>query len=62
MNYTIVVLGGTFAIALIYYYFPRYGGIYWFRGPVPNLNIGDDLKTEISEKGVEELLEVSQEK
>ncbi|THH11998.1 hypothetical protein EW145_g293 [Phellinidium pouzarii] len=34
MNYTIVVLGGVFVLALIYFYFPVYGGIHWFNGPV----------------------------
>ena len=33
MNYTVVVLGGTFALALAYYYFPVYGGVHWFTGP-----------------------------
>ena len=33
MNYTIVVLGGVLILALVYYYFPVYGGVYWFTGP-----------------------------
>ncbi|KAF9220253.1 amino acid transporter [Gyrodon lividus] len=36
MNYTSVVLGGVMALAMIWYYFPVYGGVHWFQGPVPN--------------------------
>ncbi|KAJ7618134.1 amino acid/polyamine transporter I [Mycena polygramma] len=42
MNYTAVVLGGVLLLALCYYYFPRYGGVYWFRGPVANVDVGED--------------------
>ena len=59
MNYTIVVLGGTFALALIYYYFPRYGGVHWFSGPISNI---DGPKEESSEKGYGESEEVYHEK
>ncbi|KIY51817.1 amino acid transporter [Fistulina hepatica ATCC 64428] len=38
MNYTVVVLGGVLLLSLIYYYFPRYGGVHWFRGPVPTVD------------------------
>ncbi|KAH8115111.1 amino acid transporter [Phellopilus nigrolimitatus] len=34
MNYTIVVLGSVMIFSLIYYYFPKYGGVYWFKGPI----------------------------
>lgn len=34
MNYATVVLGGVLALAIIYYFFPRYGGKYWFQGPL----------------------------
>lgn len=34
MNYTVVVLGGVLMLSLAYYYFPVYGGAYWFAGPV----------------------------
>lgn len=37
MNYTVAVLGGVMVLSLVYYYFPKYGGIYWFTGPVPNV-------------------------
>ena len=34
MNYTVVVVGGTIMLSLGYYFFPVYGGMYWFTGPV----------------------------
>ncbi|KZV66718.1 amino acid transporter [Peniophora sp. CONT] len=37
MNYAIVVFGGVVAFSLAYYYFPKYGGVHWFKGPVSNL-------------------------
>ncbi|EPQ55770.1 APC amino acid permease [Gloeophyllum trabeum ATCC 11539] len=37
MNYTIVVLGGVLILSLVWYYFPKYGGVHWFKGPVPTV-------------------------
>ncbi|RPD60766.1 APC amino acid permease [Lentinus tigrinus ALCF2SS1-7] len=37
MNYTIVVLGGVFVLSLVWYYFPKYGGVHWFTGPIPTI-------------------------
>lgn len=37
MNYSVVVLGGVTILSVLYYYFPKYGGIHWFRGPVVTL-------------------------
>ena len=34
MNYTVVVLGGWFVLSLVWYYFPVYGGVHWFTGPI----------------------------
>ncbi|EJF60127.1 APC amino acid permease [Dichomitus squalens LYAD-421 SS1] len=34
MNYTVVVLGGVLFLSLVWYYFPVYGGVHWFTGPV----------------------------
>ncbi|KIM68949.1 hypothetical protein SCLCIDRAFT_7133 [Scleroderma citrinum Foug A] len=42
MNYTVVVLGGVFALSIVWYYFPVYGGVHWFTGPVRNVNVGDE--------------------
>ncbi|KAH9946464.1 APC amino acid permease [Amylocystis lapponica] len=44
MNYTSVFLGGWILLCLVYYYFPVYGGVYWFRGPVANVEmVGEKL-------------------
>ena len=37
MNYTVVVLGGVLILCLVWYYFPVYGGVHWFEGPVPTV-------------------------
>jgi amino acid transporter len=34
MNYTVVVLGGVLFLSLVWYYFPVYGGVHWFTGPL----------------------------
>jgi len=34
MNYTVVVVGGILGSSVMYYFFPKYGGRYWFTGPV----------------------------
>ncbi|KAG6908706.1 hypothetical protein DXG01_003639 [Tephrocybe rancida] len=38
MNYTVVVLLGIMVLSVIWFYFPKYGGIYWFTGPVANID------------------------
>ncbi|KAF8553643.1 amino acid transporter [Imleria badia] len=47
MNYTIVVLGGVLVLSLVWYYFPVYGGVHWFSGPVPNVG-NDDIAERVS--------------
>ncbi|EKM52368.1 uncharacterized protein PHACADRAFT_260687 [Phanerochaete carnosa HHB-10118-sp] len=37
MNYTSVVLFGTLFLSLLWYYCPVYGGVHWFKGPVPTI-------------------------
>ncbi|KAE9388550.1 hypothetical protein BT96DRAFT_1004090 [Gymnopus androsaceus JB14] len=32
MNYTVLVMGGVTVLSTVYYYFPVYGGIHWFKG------------------------------
>ncbi|KAF8227382.1 amino acid transporter [Tricholoma matsutake] len=44
MNYTVLVFGGTLAISIFYFYFPIYGGIYWFNGPVSTITDDNTLK------------------
>jgi hypothetical protein len=39
MNYTSVVFGGVMVLSLVYYYFPKYGGVYWFKGPISNVDL-----------------------
>lgn len=38
MNYTVVVLGGTMFLSVAWYYFPKYGGVHWFTGPIANID------------------------
>ncbi|KAJ6529034.1 amino acid/polyamine transporter I [Mycena vulgaris] len=37
MNYSVVVAGAVLVLALSYYYFPIYGGVHWFEGPMGNV-------------------------
>ncbi|KAJ3569587.1 hypothetical protein NP233_g4958 [Leucocoprinus birnbaumii] len=37
MNYNIVVVGGVLGLSVLWYYFPKYGGVHWFKGPVRNV-------------------------
>ncbi|KAF5375416.1 hypothetical protein D9615_008014 [Tricholomella constricta] len=39
MNYTVVVLGGVMLLSVVWYYFPKYGGVYWFTGPISNIDM-----------------------
>ena len=39
MNYTCVVAGGWLLFCVLYYFIPRYGGIYWFKGPLANVEL-----------------------
>ncbi|OBZ74436.1 putative amino-acid permease C11D3.08c [Grifola frondosa] len=56
MNYTIVVLGGVFFLSLVWYYFPKYGGVHWFTGPIPTVEkdgqsaSSDDSMEKVAEK------------
>ncbi|KAL0954677.1 hypothetical protein HGRIS_003626 [Hohenbuehelia grisea] len=45
MNYTVVVLGGILSLSVIYYFFPRYGGVHWFKGPVSTVE-SDELASQ----------------
>jgi len=44
MNYTVVVLGGVLVLSLVWYYFPVYGGVHWFTGPVRNVGKDDAVE------------------
>ncbi|CUA75900.1 putative amino-acid permease PB24D3,02c [Schizosaccharomyces pombe 972h-] [Rhizoctonia solani] len=39
MNYAVVVLGGVMVGCLIWYWFPKYGGVNWFKGPVMTVDV-----------------------
>ncbi|KAF9254651.1 amino acid transporter [Marasmius fiardii PR-910] len=43
MNYTSLVIGGVVLFATLYYFFPVYGGRYWFEGPAVTIDDDDDL-------------------
>jgi len=54
----VVVMGGVFIGSLIWYFFPKYGGRYWFKGPVPTVGAmveedsGEEhIKSENDKKG-----------
>jgi len=49
MNYTVVVLGGVLGLSLVWYYFPKYGGVHWFTGPVANIDMGETEKVDLEE-------------
>ncbi|KAG8743054.1 GABA-specific high-affinity permease [Ceratobasidium sp. 414] len=41
MNYTVVVMGAVFIGSLIWYWFPKYGGVNWFEGPITTVEVLD---------------------
>ncbi|KAF8662742.1 hypothetical protein AX16_001100 [Volvariella volvacea WC 439] len=45
MNYTAVVLGGVLGGSIIWFYFPKYGGVHWFTGPISNTTEEEFLGT-----------------
>jgi len=47
MNYTVVVLGGILLLPVVWFYFPKKGGVYWFTGPVPNVGSESSSKNEV---------------
>jgi len=54
MNYTVVVLGGILFLASVYFFFPLYGGMYWFKGPIRTVgDVGPDQVREGSVDSVE---------
>ncbi|KIM68947.1 hypothetical protein SCLCIDRAFT_1209167 [Scleroderma citrinum Foug A] len=59
MNYTVVVLGGVFTLSMVWYYFPVYGGVHWFTGPIRNISRGDEDSSPNTDVK-EEMCEVSE--
>ncbi|KAG8696381.1 GABA-specific high-affinity permease [Ceratobasidium sp. 394] len=41
MNYAVVVTGAVFIGSLIWYWFPKYGGVHWFEGPIATVEVLD---------------------
>ncbi|KAG9118924.1 GABA-specific high-affinity permease [Ceratobasidium sp. 392] len=41
MNYAVVVTGAVFIGCLIWYWFPKYGGVHWFKGPIATVEVLD---------------------
>lgn len=62
MNYTVVVLGGVLSLSLVWYYFPVYGGVHWFTGPVSNVDNDDVAGNASGDYSVEEVEVVVEEK
>ena len=52
MNYTVVVLFGTLFLSLAWYYFPVYGGVHWFTGPVATIAKDQSLQVTGDEETV----------
>ncbi len=48
MNYATVVFGGVLGLAILYYFFPRYGGRHWFQGPLGALRVLENDAKEAS--------------
>ena len=57
MNYSIVVLGGIMLFSIIYYYFPKYGGVHWFKGPIRTIGNMDPNTEERAGLGKDEEVE-----
>lgn len=53
MNYAVLVVGGWLFLCLLYYYFPVYGGMYWFKGPVANVSVMEKEELDDEKLGVE---------
>lgn len=47
MNYTVVLLIGVLVLSLMWYYFPVYGGVHWFTGPVRNIGTDDERAEDV---------------
>ncbi|KAH9973550.1 APC amino acid permease [Lactifluus volemus] len=62
MNYTVVVIGGVLILSLVWYYFPVYGGVHWFEGPVPTVVGYRGGRKWMAQKDVEEVHDASVEK
>lgn len=39
-----ITIGGILILATIYFYFPKYGGKYWFKGPIRTIDVNMDSR------------------
>ncbi|TFY80922.1 hypothetical protein EWM64_g3091 [Hericium alpestre] len=53
MNYIVVVSGSVILLSLTYYFCPKYGGRYWFKGPIRTVDdsVMSDESTSVSQDG-----------
>ncbi|QRW03747.1 amino acid permease [Ceratobasidium sp. AG-Ba] len=51
MNYAVVVMGAVMIGSLIWYWFPKYGGVNWFEGPVATVEVLDQPASIPEEQG-----------
>ncbi|QRV89535.1 amino acid permease [Ceratobasidium sp. AG-Ba] len=51
MNYAVVVMGAVMIGSLIWYWFPKYGGVNWFEGPVATVQVLDQPASIPEEQG-----------
>ncbi|KAK2462642.1 hypothetical protein APHAL10511_005375 [Amanita phalloides] len=51
MNYAAIVFGGVLILATMYFYVPKYGGMYWFKGPIRTTSdsLGESSDVQLSE-------------
>jgi hypothetical protein len=47
MSYTVVVLGRVTPLSVVWYYFPKYGGVHWFTDPILEISLSS-IETEDS--------------
>ncbi|KAF8347229.1 amino acid transporter [Amanita rubescens] len=50
MNYAVVVFGGVLILSIVYFYCPKYGGKYWFKGPIRTLDAVDSQDGAVSDE------------
>ena len=52
-----VVLGGVMILSLVWYYFPVYGGVHWFTGPIPTIDKAGSTTAESGRPSTSDSLE-----
>ena len=44
--------GGALLLSIVYFYFPKYGGVYWFKGPIRTSTSVEGDNDVNAEKGI----------